>query len=293
MAIKLGGGGGSASQINEVVNLGTNADTVTLADGRVYLKGGLLETNLSTYPNAFSAWKPLSSGWSVGDSAPQTLDFFDNHFWICGNTGNSVVKYTSSGSYVSSFPVNVASENAPAGITNDGTDLWVYGAYNSRVYRYTTAGAYQNSFLVTTQIPSQAGKGIVYDGTSFWIINTSTAVVHKYNSSFVYQNVSFSVGTQTAYPKDITWDGTYFWVAAGIGAAYGGMKVYKYNSSGVYQNEFFDTPSVNNGALAGVVWDGTDFYIMGNQQRRVAQYSQAVGVPSVTTSGGQNYVRVA
>ena len=60
MAIKLGGS--STSQINEVVSLSNTADTVTLADGRVYLKGGLLETNLSTYPNAFYAWKPLSSG---------------------------------------------------------------------------------------------------------------------------------------------------------------------------------------------------------------------------------------
>jgi len=292
MAIKLGGS--STSQINEVVSLSNTADTVTLADGRVYLKGGLLETNLSTYPNAFYAWKPLSSGWAVGDNQPNTLDFFDNHFWVCGNAADGVFKYTAAGVFVSSFPVTVLSENSPIGITNDGTDLWVYGAYNNLALRYTTAGVYQSdSFSTIGQIPGNSGKGIVYDGTSFWIINDITAVVYKYNSSGVYQNVSFSVGAQTAYPKDIAWDGTYFWVAAGAGSAAGGRRVYKYNSSGVYQNEFFDTPSVNDGALAGVTWDGTSFYIMGNQIRRVAQYSQANGIPSVTTSGGQNYVRVA
>ena len=52
MAIKLGGGGGSASQINEVIALNSLANTVTLADGRVYLKGGVFETNTSAYPNA-------------------------------------------------------------------------------------------------------------------------------------------------------------------------------------------------------------------------------------------------
>ena len=51
MAIKLGGG--STSQINEVVSLSNTADTVTLADGRVYLKGGgVLETDPSVYPSA-------------------------------------------------------------------------------------------------------------------------------------------------------------------------------------------------------------------------------------------------
>ena len=50
MAIKLGGG--STSQINEVVSLSNTADTVTLADGRVYLRGGVLETDPSVYPSA-------------------------------------------------------------------------------------------------------------------------------------------------------------------------------------------------------------------------------------------------
>ena len=49
MAITLGGGGGSASQIDEVVTLSSTADTVTLADGRVYLKGGTYETTLPTH----------------------------------------------------------------------------------------------------------------------------------------------------------------------------------------------------------------------------------------------------
>ena len=54
MPITLGGGGGSASQINEVVTLNNSADTVTLAMGECTLKGGVVETTLSTYPLASS-----------------------------------------------------------------------------------------------------------------------------------------------------------------------------------------------------------------------------------------------
>ena len=46
MAIKLGGGGGSASFINEIVTMNKSDSVVTLGDGRVYLKGGVFETLL-------------------------------------------------------------------------------------------------------------------------------------------------------------------------------------------------------------------------------------------------------
>ena len=73
MAIKLGGGGGSASQINEVVTLNNTADTVTLSDDRVYLKGGVFQTDLTVYPNAYSDFKAVGSEVYVGGQGTQPL----------------------------------------------------------------------------------------------------------------------------------------------------------------------------------------------------------------------------
>ena len=181
MAIKLGGGGGSASQINEVVLLNDTADLVTLSDGRKYLKGGVFETTLTTYPDASVFFQHLGTRFSVGsqETIPQGITWDGTHFWVVGSYTDAVYKYTSAGVYTgTSFSVG-SQEGNPLDITWDGTHFWVVGNSTDTVYKYTSAGFYTGtSFSVASQ--ENNPQGITWDGTHFWVVGYTTDTVYKY-----------------------------------------------------------------------------------------------------------------
>ena len=94
MAISLGGGG-SASQVNEIITLNNTASTVTLADGRVYLKGGVVETNVSAYPLAPSSVQAAGLSFSVAAQAttPSGITWDGTYFWVAGSGTGYINKY--------------------------------------------------------------------------------------------------------------------------------------------------------------------------------------------------------
>ena len=276
------GGGGSASQINEVVTLNNSADIVTLSDERVYLKGGVFETTLSTYPNAATSIADLGVTFNVTsqDTSPTGIAWDGTYFWVVGLTNYRVYKYNSAGVYQNvSFYVG-SQTGSPLGITWDGTHLWLIGGTN--VWKYNSSGTYQNvSFSTSSQGYMQ---DITWDGTHFWAVAYSGDAVYKYTASGTYTGVSFSVAGQETEPLGIEWDGTHFWVGGNITD-----RVYKYNASGVYQNQSFAQPA---GVNRGIVWDGSSLRIMHVTSDTVYKFGLAIGVASVSNLGAQNYVRV-
>jgi len=289
MAIKLGGGGGSASQINEIVYLNDSADTVTLDDGRVYLKGSVYETTVSNYPDAFTSYQPAGLNFSVAsqDTQPNGVTTDGTNFYVVGSQNNKIYKYNSSG--VLTWQVTTTSQGSnPTGITWMGSYLWVLLGSSAYKYRASTGVYVGPSIFMGSQDSSPVG--ITNDGTYFWMVGAANKKVYKYNTSGTYQSVSFSVASQTSAPEDITWDGTYFYVLD----AY--QKVYKYNASGVYQGVAFKSSA--NTAPRGIVSKGggdTSFFITGRTAQSVSEYKPAVGVSSNNTAVagvGQNYVRV-
>lgn len=288
--------GDTASQINEVVFLNSDSDTLTLSDERVYLKGGVYETNMSLYPDAAitkipdntATWHPTAELWTE-----QGIVWDGTHFWVCGYTGNTsdkAYKYNAAGVY-QSVNFNLGSQissGASRGITWDGTYFWVINSANS-VFKYNAAGAYQNVTFSTSSQTSETSD-ITWDGTYLWVLDRGSDAVYKYNTSGTYQNVSFSVN-QMYYPTGMVWDGSSFWVT-GEGRDY----VYKYNASGVYTSTNFapveNTPS-------GVAWDGSHIWVLGVSYG-VKKYVDANGMAAYVygTSGvgqigeGKNYVRV-
>lgn len=286
MAIKLGGGGGSASQINEVVFLNNDADTVTLADERVYLKGGVFETNVATYPLAESKYKSLFN-FSVAaqEASAHGVAWDGTHYWVIGLSTDRVYKYNTAGVYQNvSFSVS-AKETTPLGITWDGTYFWVLGLSSDAVHKYSASGSYQNvSWSVSAQTTNP--YGITWDGTYFWVCS-SAGDVYKYNSAGVYQSVTFSTATESGNCKDITWDGTHLWA---LGQTY--KKAYKYDTSGVYQNESFSVAPLTG--PEGIVWNSTisGFAVVGQTLDSVYIFQSTNGITSDTSFGGQNYVRV-
>ena len=284
-----GGGGGSASQVNEIVYLNNDANTVTLDDGRVYLKGNVYETTVSNYPDAFTSYQPAGLNFSVAsqDTQPNAVATDGTNFYVVGSQNNKISKYNSSGVFQWDALLSSQGSN-PKGITCAGSYLWVL--LGATAYRYNlTNGVYTS---VSMYIGSQDSSpvGITFDGFYLWVVGASTNKVYKYNTSNTYQNVSFSVASQTNAPEDIAWDGTYFYVLD----AY--QKVYKYNASGVYQGVAFT--STANAAPRGIVSKGggdTSFFITGRTAQSVTEYKPAVGIASNNTAVagvGQNYVRV-
>ena len=181
MAITLGGGGGSASQINEVVSLRNDATTVTLADARVYLKGGIFETDLTVYPNASNSFQYTGTNFSVASQDAYTLGITwdGTYFWTVGRASDSIYKYNAAGVYQSvSFSV-ASQDTSPSGITWDGTYLWVVGYGSDSAYKYNTSGTYQSvSFSIASQDSSP--EGIAWDGTSLWVVGTVIRNASKY-----------------------------------------------------------------------------------------------------------------
>ena len=285
MAITLGGGG-SASQVNEVVILNNSANVVTLADGRVYLKAGVFEDDLSVYPDA-STSKALVSTFSTAASAvdPTGITWDGTSFWVVGGTyGNkNVVEYNTAGVEQSSFDVS-STHNDPEDIVWDGSYLWVLGDGQNKVTKWSTGGVYQNvEFSVGGQETS--AKALTWDGTHFWVIGYQNRKAFKYNSSGVYQNVSFSVSVRDSQPTGITWDGTYFWVTGVVSDA-----VHKYSSAGVYQGESFST--VPYTSPQGLTWDGSDFWMVDAGDDSGGKFGLANGIHEITSNQSANGVEL-
>tara|TARA_R110001606_G_C15284935_1_gene640948 strand:- start:240 stop:1103 length:864 start_codon:yes stop_codon:yes gene_type:complete len=287
MAIKLGGGGGSASQINEVVTLNSNADTVTLSDGRVYLKGGIVESNPATYPLASTSILQSGISFSVGaqENQPNSVTWDGTHYWVIGTSADTAFKYTAAGVYTgTSFSV-AGQMTVPRGITWDGTFFWVISNNNATAYKYNSAGTYQN---VSWNATGTTGcMDIESDGTHFYITDAAQKKVYKYDSAGA-SVANYDVTAQASSPYGIVWDGTNFWTSNAASP----FLVYKYNSSFVYQNASFSVDSTGTYA-PGLAYDGTNIVMVGGSVASVWQFAPAVGITSVSNLGGTNYMRVA
>ena len=288
----ISAGGGSASQINEVVTLNNSANTVTLADGRVYLRGGVVETTLSTYPLANAGFKNLGAGFSTSsqENNPSGLAWDGTHFWVCGFQNSTVYKYNTSGVYQNvNFSVAGQATN-PIGIVWDGSFFWVLFNSNKTIYKYNSAGVYQNiNISVASQVAGET-RGFGWDGTYFYVSDWSQNIVYKYNSAGVYQNVSFSTLSGAKTPAGIGSDGTHLYIVSNSNPSYGTVVVHKYTTAGVYTGDNF---SVSNTLAYGITFDGTSFSVVDNTVEQLIKFSPAVGVTAVANIGGQNYVRVA
>ncbi len=285
MAISLGGGG-SASLINETITINSAENLITLADGRVYLKGGVTSTDLTTYPDATSgiayanAYIDLAP--TIGSASPKSITWDGTYFWVVA-TDNYVYKFNTSGVFQSNFSVSSQTTN-PQAIVWDGSHLWVVGYSQQALFKYNTSGAYQNVSISASQNTSP--RDAAWDGTHFYVINNSTARVYKYSASGTYIG-NFLVSSQAPAPFGVLWDGTYFWV---IDSA--SDKAYAYNSSFVYQNKFFSFATQETTPY-GATAKGSSIWIVG-ATRVALEYQNQIGIGSQggTEYGNQNYVRI-
>ena len=285
MAISLGGGG-SASQVNETIDINSAENLITLADGRVYLKGGVTETNVSAYPDATAAISYTGTSFSVASEGltPIAIAWDGTFFWVIQGNSN-VSKYNASGVY-QNVNWTASGVSQPYGMTSDGSHLWISSLASDRLYKFTTAGVSVTNFPVASQ--DNTPTGLTWDGTYLWVVGYTNKAVFKYNAAGVYQNVSFSVNAQATQPYGIAYDGTHFWVADDATNT-----VYQYTTAGVYTGINFSTASQET-SLYGLTSAGSALWVIGPITDTAYKYQNQIGVGSQggTEYGNQNYVRI-
>ena len=287
MAISLGGG--SASVINETIDINSTENLITLDDGRVYLKGGVTETDTTTYPDATAAFAYSGTTFSTAGevTAEADIGWDGTYFWVLDASTSRIYKYSASGAYQSiNFLLNP--DNAMQGLVCVGSDFYLCGTQNDKVYKFNSSGGGAGDWSVSSQ--GLDPNAIAYDGTYLWVLSYANQAVYKYTTAGVYQNVSFSVGSQDTNPRGLAWDGTHFWMSGRQGD-----KLFKYTAAGVFTGFSFSVASQGTSPY-GLTWDGTALWTADDASSASFKYQTQIGVVSEAgtplTEGKQNYVRI-
>jgi sugar lactone lactonase YvrE len=235
-------------------------------------------------------------------------------FYIVGGTNDTVYQYScatawdiNTGSYDSkSFSIS-AQETNPSGLffKPDGTTFYIVGSGNDTVYQYSCATAWDvstasyatKSFSVGTQETEPRGLFFKSDGTTFYIVGLTNDTVYQYScatawdvSTASYATKSFSVATQDTTPNGLVFkpDGTKFYI---LGTAndtiyqYSCATAWEMNATSTYDSKSFNVNAQDtNPADVQFKDDGTKFYILGDTNNTVYQYSCATSWDVSTAS---------
>jgi sugar lactone lactonase YvrE len=176
---------------------------------------------------------------------------------------------------------------------DDGTKFYIIGTTNRTVYQYSCSTAWDvstasydsKSFSVITQENVPAGLFFKSDGTKFYVVGNTNRAVYQYSCSIAwdvstasYDSKSFGVGTQDTSPQGIIFksDGTKFYVLGNTSDT-----IYQYSCSTAWDvsTASYDSKSFSVATQEISPWgftfkpDGTKFYIVGNTNDTVYQYS--------------------
>ena len=287
MAIKLGAGSGG-SNVNDVRFINNSDNLITTESGEVWLKGGVTETDVATYPDATSelAYSGVSFSLSAQTTNARGITWNGSHFFVVAQTANKVYKYTSAGVYTgTSYALSIS--NLPTGITWDGTYFWVVTTGDNKVYKYNASFVYQSiEFNIATRTTDPAG--ITHDGTHLWVMGTN-ANLSKWTTSGTDTGVNFSVSAQESGATSVAWDGTYLWV---IG--YVLDTAFQYTTAGVYTGTSISAASQETNPR-GLTFAGSDLWVSGLTTNSAFKYAPQIGIVARNLAGsgeGHNYVRI-
>jgi len=279
--------GGGGSEINDQKFINSTANLITTESGEVWLKGGVTETDLTTYPDATATLAYSGFTFSVGaqDGEPQGVTSDGTYLWVIGSNSGAVYKYSMAGVYQNvSFSVGSQTGGNIDDVMWDGSHFWVVSNSNDAVYKYNASGVYQN---VSFSVASQMGvpRGIAWDGTYFYIVDQTNDRAYKYNAGGTYQNVSFVVADS---PQGIAYDGSHLWVISVTT-----QKLHQYTTAGVATGLEISTASLGSNP-SGLGNDGTTLYTTDRIIDNVFKFQDQIGIGSQggTEYGNQNYTRI-
>jgi sugar lactone lactonase YvrE len=275
---------------------------------KFYIVGGLNDTiyqySCSTaWDVSTASYDGKSFGVAAQESSPNALFFKPDGttFYIVGLSNDAVYQYScstawdiSTGSFDNKF-CRVLFEASPQGLSfkSDGTKLYVIGSTTSRVYEFNLSTSWDVStnntagggFFIGGQEANASDVQFKDDGTKFYIVGTTNRIIYQYScptawdvSTASYDSKSFSVGGQDTAPTGLFFktDGTKFYI---VGAT--NDTVYQYScstawdiSTASYDSKSFSV-TAQDSAPTGLFFknDGTKFYVVGQTNDTVYQYS--------------------
>ena len=236
------------------------------------------------------------------ENSPNGLSFKDDgtKFYIVGSAADSVFQYTcstawdvSTASYDSkSFSVTTQ-ETASHGIffKDNGTKFYILGTTNNIIYQYSLSTPWDIStgnyaaFYVGGQETTANDIQFKSDGTKFYVVGGTTDTVYQYSCSTAwdistgsYDSKSFSVTAQETIPQGLVFkpDGLNFYIIGNVSD-----RIHQYScstawdiSTASYDSKFFSVTSQDT-IPHGLFFkdDGTKFYMIGNSNDAIFQYS--------------------
>ena len=263
------------------------------------------------YDIASAAYSNKSFSVSSQETGPEGLAFSSDgtKMYICGYLTDTVYQYSlttafdiSTAAYASKSFSLTSQQTAPLGLAFNpsGTKMFVCGSTPAIVSEYTLATAFDvttatfvDSFTVSSQDDNPRDMAFSPDGTVMFIMGFSTDTVYQYSlstgfdiSTASYASKSLSVTAQESSPRGIavSSSGDRIFV---VGQTQD--RIYQYNMSSAFDLSTASYANINfsiqaqDTAPTSLVFsaDGDKFYILGNTNNSVFQYSTSQSVQTV------------
>ena len=279
------------------------------SDGTKFYIVGITNDTVYQY-SCSTAWDVSTASYdsksfsvTTQENDPRGLFFKDDgtKFYIVGQTNDTVYQYScstawdvSTASYDSkSFSVGTQ-DTTPNGVffKSDGTKFYISGTANDIVYQYSCSTAwdvstasYDSKFCRAQFDGNPTGITFKDDGTKLYVMGSVTSRVYEFNLSTAWDvstnntaGSGFFIGGQESLSTDVQFkpDGTKFYILGTTNDT-----VYQYScstawdvSTGSYDSKSFSVGTQEN-SPQGLFFkdDGTKFYIVGNINDTVYQYS--------------------
>jgi len=264
--------------------------------------------------NGYYLNKKITIG--LNETSPNDVQFNDDgtKFYVLGSGNDTVYQYScstawdiSTASYTDKSFLLSAQETNPTGLffKSDGTKFYIVGETKDTVFQYSCSTAWDIStafhdgiaFYIGQQEPSPKGLFFKSDGTKFYIVGNNVDRVFQYSCSTAwdvstasYDSVSFVVSSQESSPTGLFFksDGTKFYI---VGTTTDSVHQYSCStawdvSTASYDSKFCNVLSVA-ATVQGVVFksDGTKFYIVGDTNDQVCEYSCSTAWDVSTNNG--------
>ena len=281
--------GGGGSEINDQKFINSTANLITTESGEKWLKSGVTETSLSSYPDASTVISSIANGsfnFTV-TSAPKGILAIGSDIWILyagtmqkfANTGGSAI-----------VTISLSGIDDARALGYDGTHILVVESNSEGwIARYTTAGVYAGTYIdLSSQTTSP--RSAAWDGTHIHVSNYANNTVYKYTQAGVYSGQSYGVQVS----------GCFLTVADGnIYAMRPDSTIDKFSTTGSFINVLstasFVSGILGNASNTGIAYDGSNFWITNTPNQRAYKFTttKVVGITSsLAEAGSPLYARI-
>lgn len=210
-ASELYGGSGGGLPVNSIAPIFGGANPPDLYEdttGGVWLKTGVIETDVSKYPDAHQGFGGLSGNeidLSADTVALESTSFDGTNFWVVDKTPKMLRKYSFDGTLLKSSYIGDYTSTY-VGVAVHGSELITLATSTASIYVFdiNTQAYVRTAFNI-----GDTNFDICFDGTDYFTVTTASQFkqLQVTNGQELNGNVFLS-----DTPSCVDWDGTHFWV---------------------------------------------------------------------------------